>query len=79
MINVTEIKLIKILQELTESEPKPYPKHQREIDKHIPTNNKITGDKPSQQFFSKQVANQPSLLNKTNRTHRSVKIKTFKN
>ena len=25
------------------------------MDKHIPTNNKITGDKPSQQLFSKQV------------------------
>ena len=49
------------------------------MDKHIPTNNKITGDKPSQQLFPKQVATQPSLLNQTNRTHRSVKIKTLKN
>ena len=47
--------------------------------KHIPTNNKITGDKPSQQLFPKQVASQPSLLNQTNRTHRTVKIKAFKN
>ena len=43
-----EIKLVKILQELVESEPKGYPRHQREKrDKHILTNNKITGDKPS--------------------------------
>ena len=48
------------------------------MDKHIPTNNKITGDNPSQQLFPKQVAFQPSLLNQTNRTHKSVKIKTFK-
>ena len=48
------------------------------MDKHIPTNSKITGDKPSQQLFPKQVATQPSLLNQTNQTHRSVKIKTFK-
>ena len=48
------------------------------MDKHIPTNNKITGDKPSQQLFPKQVATQPSLLDETNRTHRSVKIKTVK-
>ena len=34
------------------------------MDKHIPTNNKITGDKPSQQLFPKQVATQPYLLNK---------------
>ena len=37
------------------------------MDKHIPTNNKITGDKPSQQLLPKQVATQPSLLNQTNR------------
>ena len=48
------------------------------MDKHIPTNNKITGDKPNQQLFPKQVATQPSLLNQTNRTHRSIEIKTFK-
>ena len=48
------------------------------MDKHNPTNNKITGDKPSKQLFPKQVATQPSLLSQTNRTHRSVKIKTFK-
>ena len=49
------------------------------MDKHIPTNNKITGDKPSQQLFPKQVATRPYLLNQTNRTHKSVKIKTLKN
>ena len=49
------------------------------MDKHILTNNKIIGDKPSQQLFPKQVPTQPSLLNQTNRTHRSVKIKTFEN
>ena len=49
------------------------------MDKHIPTHNKITCDKPSQQLFPKQVATQPSLLNQTNRAHKSVKIKTFKN
>ena len=39
------IKLIKILQELTESEPKAYIKGK---DGHrILTNNKITGEKPS--------------------------------
>ena len=48
------------------------------MDKHIPTNNKITGDKPSQQLFSKQVVTQPFLLNQTNQTQRNVKIKTFK-
>ena len=47
--------------------------------KHIPTNNKISGDKPSQYLFPKQVATQLSLLNQTNRTHISVKIKTFEN
>ena len=26
------------------------------MDKHIPTNNKIIGDKPNQQLFPKQVA-----------------------
>ena len=49
------------------------------MDKHIPINNKITGHKPSQQLFPKQEATQPSLLNQTNRTQRSVKIKTFNN
>ena len=49
------------------------------MDKHIATNNKITGDKPSQQLFPKQVATQPSLMNQINRAHRSVKIKKFKN
>ena len=49
------------------------------VDKHIPTNNKITDDKPSHKLFPKQMATQPSLLNQTNRTHRIVKIKTFKN
>ena len=33
------------------------------MDKRNPTNNKITGDKPRQQLFPKQVATQPSLLN----------------
>ena len=43
---MTLIKLVKIHQELAESEPKA--KHQKGmIDKHIFTNNKITGDKPS--------------------------------
>ena len=37
------------------------------MDKHIPTNNKITDDKQSQQLLPKQVATQPSLLNQTNR------------
>ena len=37
------------------------------MDKHIPINNKITGDKPSKQLFPKQVATQQSLLNQTNR------------
>ena len=42
------IKLVKILQELAESKPKVYPKHQRERWTTITqTNNKITGDKPS--------------------------------
>ena len=37
-----EIKLVKILQELTELEPKAYPKHQKgKMDKHIRSNNKI--------------------------------------
>ena len=49
------------------------------MDKQIPTNNKITSDKPNQQLFPKQVATQPYLLNQTNRTHRGVKIKVFKN
>ena len=49
------------------------------MDKHIPTTNKITGDKPSQQLFPKQVATQPSYLNQTNLTPISAKIKTFKN
>ena len=48
------------------------------MDKDIPTNNKITGNKPSLQLFAKQVATQPYLLNQTNRTHRSVTFKTFK-
>ena len=42
------------------------------MDKHIPTNNKITRDKLSQQLFPKQVATQPFLLNQTSRTHKSV-------
>ena len=50
-----------------------------QMDKHIPTNNKITNDKPSQQLFPKPVATQPSYLNHTNWTHRSIKIKTFEN
>ena len=49
------------------------------MDQHIPTNNKITGDKPSQQLFPKQVATQLSYMNQTNRTHRGIKIKTFTN
>ena len=65
-----QIKLIEILQELTESEPKAYPKHQRErLTNTSPQTNKITGDKPSHQLFPKQVATQPSLLNQTNQTH----------
>ena len=36
------------------------------MDKHIPTNSKITGDIPSQQLFPKQVATQPSVPNQTN-------------
>ena len=44
------------------------PARQKEkLDKHIPTYNKNTGDKPSQQLLPKQVATQPSLLNQTNR------------
>ena len=48
------------------------------MDKHILTNNKITDDKPRQQLFPQKVATQPSLLNQTNRPHRSVKIKHLK-
>ena len=33
------------------------------MDKYILTNNKITGDKPSQQLFPKLVATQLHLLN----------------
>ena len=46
--------------------------------KYILTNNKVTGDKPSMQLFSKQVATQLPLLNKINWTHKSVKVKISK-
>ena len=50
------------------------------MNKHIPTHNKITGDKPSQQLYPKQVATPPSLLNQKKIGHaEDVKIKTFKN
>ena len=55
------------------------------MDKYILSNNKITmcikitGDKPGQQLFPKQVATQLPLRNKINWTHRSVKIKRLKN
>ena len=40
------IKVVMILQELVEYEPKAYPKHQRgKMDKHILTKNIITDDK----------------------------------
>ena len=42
-----EIKLVKILQELTESELKSLSQASKgKMDKHILTNNKIKGDKP---------------------------------
>ena len=51
------MKLVKILQEMVESEPNAYPKQT------YLTNNKITDEKPSKQLFPKQVATQLSLLN----------------
>ena len=56
-----QIKVVKILQELAESEPKAHPIHHRERrDKHIITNNRIADDKL--QLFPKQVATQLPFL-----------------
>ena len=55
-----QIKLVKLIQKLAESEPKAYPKHQRETKT---TNKKITDDKSCQQLFPKQVAIHLPLLN----------------
>ena len=74
-----EIKLVKILQELTESEPKAYPKHQRERWTNTsPQTIKLQVTSRVSSSFPNS-GNSATLLNQTNRTHRSVQIKTFKN
>ena len=46
-------------------------------DKYIITHNRITGDKPSKQFFSQTGGNSVTFT-ALNWTHKSIKIKTFK-
>ena len=55
-----QIKVVTLYQELAESEPKAYHKHQRErghTEKHILINNRIKDNETSSQLFPKQVAN----------------------
>lgn len=75
-----EIKLVKIPQELTESEPKAYPKHQRERWTNTSSQTiKLQLTSRVSSPFPKQAATQSPSPNQTNWTHRSVNIKTFKN